>query len=170
MNSIFQMKSATVNDIPLILSFIKELADYEKLPHEVLATEEVLRESLFGEKPVAEVLLGYLNDEPVSFLVFFHNFSTFLGKPGLYLEDIFVRPEARGKGIGQKMLAYLAHLAQARNCGRMEWSVLDWNEPAINFYQRLGAKPMSEWTVYRVTDNELNELAAKNSYMHPIEC
>jgi GNAT superfamily N-acetyltransferase len=146
--------------VPLILNFIKELAEYEKLLHEVVATEKILKQNLFGVKPQAEVVIGYLDENPVSFALFFHNFSTFLGRYGLYLEDLFVRPEARGKGIGQKMLAYLAYLAKQRNCGRFEWWVLDWNETAIGFYKRLGAKAMDEWTVYRVTGQALDKLAA----------
>src|SRR5262245_60977825 len=132
MDSSFHIRSATIHDVPLILSFIKELAEYEKMSHEVVATEEMLRKTLFREQPYAEVIFGYLGEAPVSFALFFHNFSTFLGKPGIYLEDLFVRPTARGKGIGQSMLAYLAHLATERNCGRLEWWVLDWNETAIN--------------------------------------
>lgn len=162
MNNTFEIKPATVKDIPLILSFIKELAAYEKLLDEVVATEEILRETLFGKRAYAEVVIGYLDDKPVSFALFFHNFSTFLGRPGIYLEDLFVKPEARSKGIGQKMLAYLAQLAKARNCGRLEWWVLDWNEIASNFYKRIGAKAMDEWTVYRVTDQALEDLAAAN--------
>ena len=123
----FEIKSASIEDAPLILSFIKELAEYEKLLHEVVATEEILKETLFCENAHAEVLIGYLNHEPISFALYFHNFSTFLGRPGIYLEDLFVKPAARGKGIGQKMLAYLAHLAKTRKCGRLEWWVLDWN-------------------------------------------
>jgi len=156
----FEIKPATEKDVPLILAFIKDLAEYEKLLHEVVATEEILRETLFGQKAHAEVVIGYLDNKPVSFALFFHNFSTFLGRPGIYLEDLFVKPEARGAGIGQKMLAYLAKLAKDRNCGRLEWWVLDWNEPAINFYKRIGAKPMDEWTVHRVTGQALDDLAA----------
>src|SRR5690349_9079639 len=155
MNDYFEIKTATKDDVPLILKFIKLLAEYEKLSHEVVATEDSLTANLFGEKSYAEVCLGYLNNEPVSFALFFHNFSTFLGKPGIYLEDLFVIPSARGKGIGQKMLAYLAYLAKDRQCGRLEWWVLDWNESAIGFYKKLGAKPMDEWTVFRVTNDEL---------------
>lgn len=160
MTDVFEVKAAAIQDIPLILSFIKELAEYEKLLHEVVATEDLLKETLFGEHAHAEVCLGYLNQAPVSFALYFHNFSTFLGRPGIYLEDLFVKPEARGKGIGQKMLAYLAHLAKSRKCGRLEWWVLDWNETAINFYKRIGAKAMDEWTVYRVADQALDDLAA----------
>ncbi|MBV8801407.1 MAG: GNAT family N-acetyltransferase [Gammaproteobacteria bacterium] len=160
MPDIFEIKAATAQDVPLILSFIKELAGYEKLLHEVVATEDILKETLFGGQGYAEVILGYLNQAPVSFALYFHNFSTFLGRPGIYLEDLFVKLEARGKGIGQKMLAYLAFLAKSRKCGRLEWGVLDWNETAIGFYKRIGAKAMDEWTVYRVTDQSLDNLAA----------
>lgn len=161
MANTFEIKPATINDIPLILSFIKQLAEYEKLLHEVVATESLLKETLFGDRAHAEVIIGYLNGLPVSFALYFHNFSTFLGRPGIYLEDLFVKPEARGNGIGQKMLAYLAHLAKTRRCGRLEWWVLDWNETAIGFYKRLGAKAMDEWTVYRVTEKALDDLAAE---------
>lgn len=161
MSNLFEIKTATIHDVPLILSFIKELAEYEKLLHEVVATEAILKETLFGEKAHAEVIIGYLNDQPVSFALYFHNFSTFLGRPGIYVEDLFVRPEARGQGIGQKMLAYLAYLAKKRKCGRLEWWVLDWNETAIGFYKRIGAKAMDEWTVYRVTNEDLDKLAAE---------
>lgn len=157
----FEIKFAQRKDVPLILSFIKELALYEKLSHEVVATEEILTQTLFGEKTHAEVIIGYLNSTPISFALFFHNFSTFLGKPGIYLEDLFVKQEARGKGIGEKMLVYLAKLAKERQCGRLEWWVLDWNETAIQFYKRLGAKAMDEWTVFRVTDEALDNLANK---------
>lgn len=160
MIDLFKIKPATIEDVPLILSFIKELAEYEKLLHEVVATENILKETLFGNHAYAEVVIGYLDDAPVSFALYFHHFSTFLGRPGIYLEDLFVKPEARGKGIGQKMLAYLAHLAKSRNCGRLEWWVLDWNETAVGFYKRIGAKAMDEWTVYRVTDQALDNLAA----------
>lgn len=155
----FTLKPATESDVPMILWFIKSLAQYEKLLHEVVATEETLHESLFGERPHAEAVIGYLYDEPASFALFFHNFSTFLGRPGLYLEDLYVIPEARGRGIGKVMLTYLAKLAQERNCGRLEWWVLNWNEPAINFYRSIGAKPMDEWTVQRLTGEPLSRLA-----------
>lgn len=160
MTDIFEIKAASIQDIPLILSFIKELAEYKKLLHEVVATEDILKETLFGDQAHAEVIIGYLNHTPVSFALYFHNFSTFLGRPGIYLEDLFVKPKARGKGIGQKMLAYLAHLAKSRKYGRLEWWVLDWNETAISFYKRIGAKAMDEWTVYRVTDQALDNLAS----------
>ncbi len=159
MSDIFEIKHASIEDVPLILSFIKELAEYEKLSQEVVATEDLLKKTLFGEKAHAEVIIGYLNQVPVSFALFFHNFSTFLGRPGIYLEDLFVKTEARGKGIGQKMLGYLAHLTVERQCGRLEWWVLDWNETAIRFYKKLGATAMDEWTVYRVTGTALTHLA-----------
>lgn len=154
-----QIRFATAADIPLILAFISELAEYEQLKHEVVATEAHLAEHLFGACPRAEVIIAQIDHHPVGFALFFHNFSTFLGLPGLYLEDLFVRPEARGLGIGKALLAHLAQLAEARGCGRFEWWVLDWNTPAIEFYKRLGAKPMTEWTVYRVTGQALTELA-----------
>jgi GNAT superfamily N-acetyltransferase len=156
-----EIRSATAEDAPLILGFILELAEYEKLSHEVVATEETLRESLFGERPVAETLLAYLGAQPAGFALFFHNFSTFLGRPGIYLEDLYVRPEFRGAGVGRSLLVHIAGLARDRNCGRLEWSVLDWNEPAIGFYKRIGASPVSGWTVYRVTGEALEELAAR---------
>lgn len=148
-------------DVPLILSFIKKLAEYEKLSHEVVTDEATLRQSLFGERRVAEVIIGDYNDEPVAFALFFHNFSTFLGRPGIYLEDLYVDPTMRGQGIGRMMLTYLARLAVERGCGRLEWWVLDWNEPAINFYKKLGAQPMDEWTAYRLTGAALAQLAQK---------
>jgi GNAT superfamily N-acetyltransferase len=155
----FEIKPATIEDVPVILTFIKGLAEYEKLSHEVVATEEILRETLFGQKPFAEVVIGYYHQQPVCFALFFHNFSTFLGRPGIYLEDLFVQPEFRGKGFGGKLLSYLAKLTKQRNCGRLEWSVLDWNEPAIRFYKALGAKPMDDWTIFRVTGEALDKLA-----------
>ena len=154
-----QIKFATKQDIPLILQFIEELAEYEKLAHEVVATEEDLLKTLFGKRAYAEVILAYVENKPVGFALFFHNYSTFLGKPGIYLEDLYVKPEARGQGIGQALLSYLAQLAKERDCGRLEWWVLDWNTPAIEFYKRIGAVPMDEWTVYRVTDEALDNLA-----------
>jgi GNAT superfamily N-acetyltransferase len=145
----------------VILSFIRKLAEYERLSHEAVMTEDILRESLFGSRPAAEVLLGYLGDLPVAFAVFFHNFSTFLGRSGLYLEDLFVIPEMRGKGFGRALLVELAKIARERKCGRFEWAVLDWNEPAIDFYKALGAVPMDEWTIFRVTGEALNRLAGE---------
>jgi GNAT superfamily N-acetyltransferase len=156
-----ETRAATEEDVPLILSLIKELAEYERLSHEVVATEEALRDSLFRERPVAEVLIGHLGDEPAGFALFFHNFSTFLGKPGIYLEDLYVRPEFRGAGIGRALLVHLARVARERGCGRLEWSVLDWNEPAIGFYKKIGASPVSGWTVYRVTGEALDDMAAR---------
>ena len=156
-----EIRVATEDDVPLVLSLIKELAEYERLSHEVVATEEMLRDSLFGERRVAEVILGYLRDDAAGFALFFHNFSTFLGKPGIYLEDLYVKPEFRGAGVGRALLVYLAKLARERGCGRLEWWVLDWNEPAIRFYKVLGAVPMEDWTVYRVMGEALDELAAE---------
>ncbi|MBI3659036.1 GNAT family N-acetyltransferase [Candidatus Acetothermia bacterium] len=158
----FELRFAESSDVSLILSLIRELAEYEKLLHEVVATEEILRETLFGSRRVAEVILGFYKQKPVSFAIFFHNYSTFLGQPGLYLEDLFVKPEMRGKGFGKALLSYLAKLAKERGCGRFEWWVLDWNEPAIGFYKKLGAVPMNDWTVYRVTGEALDKLAAES--------
>jgi len=155
----FELHHAEQEDVPVILGLIKELAVYEKLLHEVVATEETLKKNLFGNKRYAETVLGYYNGKPVGFALFFHNFSTFVGKPGLYLEDLYVKPEFRGKGFGKILLTYLAKLAVERDCGRYEWAVLDWNEPALKFYQSLGAKVMSEWLIHRVTGEELVRLA-----------
>jgi GNAT superfamily N-acetyltransferase len=155
----FQIKLAEPDDTPLILSFIKELAAYENLSHEVVADEATLRQSLFGERRIAEVIIGLFEEKPIGFALYFHNFSTFLGKPGIYIEDIYVKPEMRGRGIGSLMFAYLAKLARERNCGRLEWWVLDWNQPAIDFYKKLGAAPMDEWTVNRLTGEALEKLA-----------
>lgn len=154
------LRFATEDDVPLILSLIKGIAEYEKLLHEVIATEELLKENLFGKRRTAEVILAFYNNEPAGFALFFHNFSTFLGKPGIYLEDLFVKLELRGKGIGKILLTYLGKLAIERDCGRVEWSVLDWNEPAINFYKKLGALPMDGWTVFRVTSDRIYNLAS----------
>lgn len=149
-------------DVPLILTFIQELAEYEKARDQAVATEADLRETLFGPRPYAEVVIAELEGEPVGFALFFHNYSTWLGRPGLYLEDIYVRPHARGRGVGKRLFTYLIDLARERRCGRMEWVVLDWNEPAIRFYESLGAKPMDEWTVYRITGEALERLAARH--------
>lgn len=157
----FSIRDATEKDIPLILQFIQELAMYERLSHEVVATEASLRETLFGENRYAEVIFGYYKKDPVAFSVFYHNYSTFLGRPGIYLEDFFVKADMRGKGFGREMLAYLARLAKKRRCGRLEWWVLDWNEPSIKFYKSLGALPMNEWTVFRVAGEALDKLAEK---------
>ena len=155
----FIIKKTNALDVPLILNFIKGLAEYEKLSHEVVATEDGLRETLFGENPKAEVIFGIYKDEPVAFALFFHNYSTFLGKPGIYLEDLYVKPKFRGKGFGKVMLSYLAKLAKDRKCGRLEWWVLDWNEPALKFYKSIGAKKMDEWTVQRLDGDALDNLA-----------
>jgi len=154
-----EIRPARASDVPVILQLIRDLATYERAPNEVTATEKGLTEVLFGEKPAAEVLLAFENETAVGFAVFFHNFSTWLGRPGLYLEDLFVRPEDRGKGYGRALLIHLAKIARERACGRMEWAVLDWNEPAIEFYHKLGAKPMNEWTVFRLTRDEIAKLA-----------
>jgi GNAT superfamily N-acetyltransferase len=155
----FTIRPATVGDVPIILELIKALATYERAPNEVTATREGLTDVLFGKKPASEVLLAFENERAVGFAVFFHNFSTWLGRPGLYLEDLFVRPEDRGKGYGRALLVELAKIARERKCGRMEWAVLDWNEPAIQFYRKLGATPMHEWTVFRLTRDEISKLA-----------
>ena len=155
----FQIRPAHVEDVPVILQLIRDLATYERAPDEASATEEQLAEVLFGEKPAAEVLLAFEEESPVGFAVYFFNFSTWLGRAGLYLEDLFVKPEKRGKGYGRALLIELAKIARDRGCGRMEWAVLDWNEPAIKFYRALGAKPMNEWTVFRLTGGEIGKLA-----------
>lgn len=154
-----RIEPATEAQVPLILEFIRGLAEYERLAHEVAATEESLRRSLFGPRPDAEVVIAYADGEPAGFALFFHNYSTFLGKRGLYLEDLFVKPAFRGLGIGRELLRYLARLAVERGCGRFEWWVLDWNEPAIRFYESLGARAMSDWTIYRLTGSALERLA-----------
>jgi GNAT superfamily N-acetyltransferase len=153
------IRSARAEDIPIIAQFIRDLAEYERLAHEVRFDEAVLQAKLFGPRPYAEVLIGEIDGEPQGFALFFHNFSTFEGKPGIYLEDLFVRPEARGSGLGKALLKRLAALAVERDCARLEWSVLDWNEPSIQFYLGLGAKAMDEWTIYRVDGGALGELA-----------
>ena len=154
-----QIEAATRNDAPLILAFIKELAVYEKLAHEVVATEETLAETLFGKHPYAEVVIALYDGQPVGYALFFHTFSTFVGRPGLYLEDVYVQPSMRGKGVGKALMTHLARLAVDRKCRRFEWSVLNWNEPSIGFYKSLGAKPMDEWTVYRLAGESLERLA-----------
>ena len=153
------IRSATPADLPLIARFIRDLADYEKLAHEVRFDEAKLGENLFGARPYAEVVIGEIDGAAQGFALFFHNFSTFEGRPGIYLEDLFVRPEARGSGLGKALLAHLAGLVVERDCARLEWSVLDWNAPAIGFYQSLGAKLMDEWTVMRVDGDALTSLA-----------
>lgn len=157
------IRPARPDDVRIILACIRGLAEYERLAHEVTATEEELRDSLFGARPQAEVLLAFDGAEAVGFALFFHNYSTFLARRGLYLEDLFVFPEYRGKGVGRALLARLARIAEERGCGRFEWSVLDWNADAIRFYRSLGAQPMSDWTVYRVTGEALHALAASGS-------
>ena len=157
----FQIRAATKGDVPVILSLIKKLADYERLSHEVVATEGLLLESLYGRRRTAEVAIGYFKHEPVGFVLFFHNFSTFLGRPGIYIEDLFVDEGFRRRGFGGALLRHVAKLAKQRNCGRLEWSVLDWNEPAIHFYRKIGALPMSDWTVFRVTGENLTKLAGE---------
>jgi len=159
MNEEIKIREAEPTDAALIVTFIKELAAYEKLAHEVIVCEKDLLKYLFGNKSCAEVVLAEINNQPVGFALFFHNFSTFVGKPGIYLEDLYIRPDFRGKNIGKQMLTYLARLAKERDCGRLEWSVLDWNQPAIDFYKKAGAIPMDEWTVFRVFGSALNKLA-----------
>ena len=156
----FRIEPATERDLSLILRLIKELAAYEKLAHEVTATEEILRSSLFGSRPAAEVVIVYADAEPAGFAVYFQTFSTFLGLPGVYLEDVYVSPAWRGLGLGRRLLAHVASVAVDRGWGRMEWSVLDWNELALNLYRKIGARPMDEWTVQRLTGAALRELAS----------
>jgi GNAT superfamily N-acetyltransferase len=158
-NKHFTIRVAESADIPLILEFIRKLAEYERLSHEVVAKEADLELYLFGKNKVAEVILAYEGEIPVGFALFFQNFSTFLGKPGIYLEDLFVLEEYRGKGYGKSLLTYLAKLAVERKCGRLEWAVLDWNEPSIEFYKSLGASLLDEWIVNRVTGEKLLKLA-----------
>lgn len=154
------IRPATRADLPLIAALIRELADYEKLANEVRFDEAMLGDHLFGPRPMAEVIIGEVDGVAQAFALFFHNFSTFEGRPGIYLEDLFVRPEARGGGLGKAMLAHLARLAVERGCARLEWWVLDWNEPAIGFYRKLGAKPMDEWTTMRIDGEALAQLGA----------
>ena len=154
-----KIKFATSDDTSIVLEFIKKLADYEKLSHEVVATEEELKKTIFAKNSNAEVILGFLEETPVAFALFFHNYSTFLAKKGLYLEDLFVLPEYRRNGFGKIMLKYLAKLALERNCGRFEWSVLDWNKPAIDFYKSIGAEQKKEWLLNRLTGKSLIEFA-----------
>lgn len=156
----FEIVASTADDLPTILHLIRALADYERLSHEVVATEDSLRAALFGEQPGAECLIACVHGEPVGFALYFHNFSTFLGRRGLYLEDLFVEPAHRGKGYGRALLQHLAQLAVARGCGRLEWSVLDWNAPAIGFYESLGATLMSDWRIFRMTGTALEAFAA----------
>ncbi len=157
-----RIRTATREDVPLLLAMIRELAEYEKLSHEVVATEAILAESLFGRRPAAEAMIGEIDGAPAAYMIYFHNFSTFLGIHGIYLEDIYVRPSHRGSGLGRRMLQHLAKLAVERNCGRVEWAVLDWNEPAIAFYQSLGASASDGWTVYGLKGDALRKLAAQS--------
>ena len=154
----FRLRHATENELPIILSLIKDLAEYEQLSYAVVATQEILRVSLF-ERRAAEVVIGYAGDEPAGFAVFYRTFSTFLGVPGMYLEDLFVIPRFRRHGLGRQLLTHLARIAGERGYGRIEWSVLDWNELAIGFYKGLGAEPMDEWTVFRLAGDSLDRLA-----------
>ena len=155
------IRSATKEDVPIVAELIRGLARYEKLENEVVMTEDLLAAGLFGERPYAEVVLAVDEHRPVGFALFFHNFSTFLGRPGIYLEDLFVVPEERGSGVGRALLEHLARLAVDRGCGRLEWAVLDWNRDAIAFYERLGARPNSDWTVFRLTGEALTTLAGQ---------
>ena len=157
----FEIAPASIEDVPLILAFIKKLAEYERLAHEVVATEDSLRESLFESRKTAEVAIGYLQKKPIGFVLFFQNYSTFLSRPGLYIEDLFVDEPYRRRGFGSALLRYVARLAIERNCGRLEWSVLDWNQPAVDFYTRIGAVAMSDWTMFRVTGQNLADLAGE---------
>ena len=155
----FQIRSACLEDVPIILQLIRALATYERAPEEVIATEEQLVDVLFGKRPAAEVLLAFEGSSPAGFALFFHNFSTFLGRRGIYLEDLFVDPPHRGKGIGKSLLVQLAKIAKERNCGRFDWAVLDWNKPSIEFYKSLGAVPLDDWTLFRLTGDALDRLA-----------
>ncbi len=155
--------AATVDDLPVILNFIEQLAEYERLRHECVATVEKLRATLFAARPAAEVIIARLDDEPVGFALFFHNYSTFLAQSGIHLEDLFVNPEGRGAGVGRALLSRLAQIAIERDCGRLEWVVLDWNEPAIGFYRSIGATPKDEWTTYRVSGEPLHALASQQA-------
>lgn len=167
MSDSITIRPATEADVLVILDFIRDLAKYERLEHEVVATEDGLRRTLFGPRPYAEVVFACDAGTPVGFALFFHNYSTFLGKPGIYLEDLFVRPEARGRGIGKRLLAWLARTAVARDCGRLEWAVLDWNEPSIGFYRSLGAVLIDEWQFFRLTGNALTALAHESRLAEP---
>jgi len=165
-SSLFTLRSAQPADVPLILSFIKQLAEYEQLLDQVTATESTLQESLFGPRPSAEVIIAECGTQPAGFAVFFHTYSTFRGRPGLYLEDLFVAPEWRGRGLGRHLLAELARIAVERDCPRFEWSVLDWNEQALRVYRAVGATPMDQWTVQRLEGEALRALAARAAPGH----
>ena len=162
MSEVVTIRAVREDEVGRVLEFIRELAEYEHLEHQAVATEQNLRKALFGPRPYAEVVFACLGAEPVGFALFFHNFSTFMGLPGIYLEDLFVRPEVRGRGVGRKLLEWLAALAVERGCGRLEWAVLDWNAPSIGFYRSLGAVTLDEWTTYRLTGEALEKLA------HPV--
>ena len=155
----FEIRPASEADVPLILQFIRALAEYEKLSHKVVATEEILRRTLFGNPRFAEVVIGYEDAESVGFALFFHNYSTFLGRPGIYLEDLFVNPDRRGRGYGKAFFRHLARIAKERDCGRLEWAVLNWNTPAIDFYKSLGAVLLEDWIVFRLIGEPLERLA-----------
>jgi len=159
-SSNIEIRPAVIEDVPLIFAFIRELAEYEHLAHTVVATEDLLRQTLFGPKPAAEIRIATLDGKPAGFALFFQNYSTFVGRPGIYLEDLFVRPEFRAHGVGRALLREVAQIAVQRQCGRLEWSVLDWNAPAIGFYKKLGAVPMDDWTIFRVVGDALKKLAA----------
>ncbi len=161
LNNHVHVRPATSADVPLIFAFIKELADYEKLSHEVVATEDQIRATLFGARPMSEVVIASLDGTPVGFALFFPSYSTFLGRAGLYLEDLFVRPAYRRRGLGVALMRRLADEAVKTGCGRFQWQVLDWNEPSISFYKKLGAEPLEDWTVYRVTGAALQNLAKR---------
>jgi GNAT superfamily N-acetyltransferase len=155
------IRPATTGQVRLVLDFIMEMAEYEKLTHELITDEHILRESLFGKNRSAEAVIGYCNEKPVGYAIYFYNFSSFTGRPGLYIEDIYVKAEHRGKGFGRELLLYLARLARDKKCGRMEWAVLTWNEPAINFYKKMGAVSMDEWRIFRLSGESLKKLAGK---------
>jgi GNAT superfamily N-acetyltransferase len=155
------IRRAAADDASLLVDFIRELAQYERLADEVMASEELLREHLFGPRPVAEALIAEIDGRPVGYAIYFTNYSSFTGRPGIYLEDIYVRPASRGRGIGKRLLAEVARLAVDRGCARLEWAVLDWNEPSIEFYKSLGARAMSDWTNFRITGDELTKLGGK---------
>ncbi len=163
-----RIRFAAPADVPDILGLIRELAEYERLLDQVVADEAALHRALFGERPFVEALVSIVSDESVGFALFFHNFSTFLGKPGMYLEDLYVRPAFRGQGLGKALLTEVAWIAVERDCGRMEWSVLDWNEPSIRFYESLGANPQSDWTTYRLTGDALRSLGDQAKTGDPV--
>src|SRR5438132_7426034 len=165
----FEIRQATEADVTVILRFIRGLAEYEKLSHKVVATEESLRRTLFGNPRFAEVILGYEDGEPVGFALFFHNYSTFLGRPGIYLEDLFVDPDRRGRGYGKALLAHLARLARDRDCGRVEWAVLDWNAPSIQFYKSLGAVPLDDWIIFRLAGEALEQSARRRNRTYKLQ-